>query len=175
MLRILRREAKRPLDMRKLKMLLPRYVKVARYDQLRSAKTLKEAMGTHTVLILLWNIHDKKHRVLNQPGHFFAISTKGPESCVVFSSTGMTPRKELFITQSDPTLLERILPKDTVYNNMRLQSGNDSQTCWRWCFLFAHLAQMGLKQFQSLFSKPTLTIHDPDLLATLMTYMLLVA
>ena len=106
--RILRNELTKTLDMKTLKSILPVYVKVARYDQLLKVKTLKQAMGHHSVLILLFNIHDSKHRVLNEPGHFFCISTKGPEPCVVFSSTGMTPKKELFITQSDPHLF---LPK----------------------------------------------------------------
>ena len=164
----------RTLDMRKLREVLPKYVKVARYDELLRAKTLRQALGGHSVLILLWNIHDKKHRVLNKPGHFFVISTKGPEKCVVFSSTGMTPKKELFLTQSDPSLLDRILPKGAVFNSVKLQSGNDSQTCWRWCILFAHLAQIGLKNFQQLFSRPSIHITDPDILATAMTYMLTV-
>ena len=158
------------LDMKTLKGMLPPYVTVSRYDQLLRAKTLREAMSGHSVVILLFNIHDSKHRVLNEPGHFFCISTKGPEPCVVFSSTGMTPKKELFITQSDPTLLDRILPKGTVYNNFKFQVGNDSQTCWRWQILWAHLAQMGLPKFKSLFSRPNLHITNPDMLATLMTF-----
>ena len=155
--RILRQEMTKTLDMKTLKNMLPRYVKVARYDQLLKAKTLKDAMGGHSVLILLFNIHDSKHRVLNQPG-------------LVFSSTGMTPKKELFITQSDPSLLDRILPKGTVYNDFKFQIGNTSETCWRWQILWAHLAQMGLKKFKSLFSKPNLHIRNPDMLATLMTF-----
>ena len=168
--RILRKELSKTLDMKTLKSILPMYVRVARYDQLLKVKTLKQAMGSHSVLILLFNIHDSKHRVLNEPGHFFCISTKGPEPCVVFSSTEMTPKKELFITQSDPHLLERILPKGTVYNNFKFQIGNDSQTCWRWQIIFAHLAQMGLKKFKSIFSRPNLHIRNPDMLATLMTF-----
>ena len=174
MLRILQREVDRPLDMKKLQQIMPSFVRVARYDRLKGVKTLKEAMkGQITVLVLLWNIHDKKHRTLDTPGHFFVISVRGPEPCVVFSSTGMTPKKELFLTQSDPGLLDRILPKGTVYNNVKLQIGNSSQTCWRYAIIFAHLAPMGLKKFQSLFSKPNLHIADSDLLATVMTYPLL--
>ena len=117
------------------------------------------------------NIHDEKHRVLDKPGHFFVISTRGPEPCVVFSSTGMTPKKELFITQSDPTLLDRILPKGTVYNDKKLQMTKDSNTCWRFAILFAHLAPMGLKKFQALFTRPNLHITNSDQLATVLTFM----
>ena len=170
---LLRSEISRTLDMKKLRSILPNFVKVARYDALRKAKTLKEAMGHHTVLILLFNIHNKKHQVLNEPGHFFLISTRGPEPCVVFSSTGMTPRKELFITHSDPTLLERILPKGTVYNDVKFQLSKDSNTCWRWNVLFSHLAHIGLKKFQKLFAHPRILISDPDMLAVAMTYILL--
>ena len=166
-------EISRALDTKKLRRILPNYVKVARYDSLSRSKTLKDAMGRHSVLILLFNIHNKKHQVLNVPGHFFLISTRGPEKCVVFSSTGMTPRKELFITQSDPSLLERILPKGTVYNNVKFQISKDSNTCWRWLVLYSHLAHMGLRKFQKLFGRPRILISNPDMLAVIMTYILL--
>ena len=123
---------------------------------------------------MLFNIHDRKHRVLNQPGHFFAISVKHKTEVVVFSSTGMTPRKELFLTHSDPGLLERILPKNTLYNNVKFQVTRDSNTCWRWLIIFSHLAQIGLKQFQQVFKNPHFTIHDSDMLVTAMTYILLI-
>ena len=158
------------IDMTKLRSLVPTYCTVKKYDSIKG-KTLKEVMGRYTVLILLFNIHDSKHRVLNKPGHFFVISTRGPEPCVVFSSTGMTPKKELFITQSDPTLFERILPPGTVYNNKRLQITNDSNTCWRWAILFTHFAPMGLKKFQSLFTRPSLHITNADMLCTTLTLM----
>lgn len=170
---LIRSEISRALDTKKLRSILPNYVKVARYDSLLKAKTLKGAMGRHTVLILLFNIHNKKHQVLNEPGHFFLISVRGPEQCVVFSSTGMTPRKELFLTQSDPSLLERILPKGTVYNDVKFQVSKDSNTCWRWNVLYSHLAHMGLKKFQELFARPKLLISNSDMLATIMTYILL--
>ena len=172
--KILRRDSTKTLGIKQLRSVLPNYVKVVRYDSLSKTKTLKDALGRHTILVLLFNIHNKQHRVLNEPGHFFLISTKGPEECVVFSSTGMTPRKELFLTQSDPGLLERILPKGTVYNDVKFQTNRDSNTCWRFMILYSHLAQMGLKKFQQLFRKPSLLIHDPDILATVMTFILLV-
>ena len=172
---ILRSEIKKTLSMSALKKIIPSYARVTSYDRLarRKVKTLKDAMGGSTVLILLFNIHDKQHRVLNVPGHFFLISTRGPEKCVVFSSTGMQPRKELFITQSDPSLLERILPAGTVYNDVKFQISKDSNTCWRYLILFAHLAHIGLKNFQKLFSRPHFTIHSSDLLVTALTYVLL--
>ena len=174
MLSILQKEVDRPLDMKKLQDIMPSFVRVTRYDTMKNFKTLQQALGKNkSVLVVLWNLHDKKHRVLDKPGHFFVISTRGPEPCVVFSSTGMTPKKELFLTQSDPGLLERILPKGTVYNNVKLQIGNSSQTCWRYALIFAHLAPMGLKKFQSLFSRPNLHISNSDMLATIMTFPLL--
>ena len=150
--------------------MVPEYCAVKRYDQLRG-KTLKDVMGKYTVLIILWNLHDKKHRTLNEPGHFFVLSTRGTEKCVVFSSTGMTPRKELFITQSDPSLFERILPSDKVYNNKKLQLNRSSNTCWRWCLVFAHFAPMGLKKFQQVFSKPQIQLSTSDQLVTALTLM----
>ena len=170
MQRIINREITKTVDMEQLAKLLPAYCKVQRYDRVKG-KTLRDVMGRHTVLILLFNIHDKQHRVLNEPGHFFVISTRGPEKCVVFSSTGMTPKKELFITQSDPTLLERILPAGTVYNDKKLQISKNSNTCWRFAILYAHLAPMGIKKFQSLFTNPKVTLTNSDQLATALTLM----
>ena len=169
----MRKEITKTLDTSKLRKILPPYVRVARYDELSNVKTLKQAMGKHTMLVLLFNLH-AKHRVLNVPGHFFLISIRGPEKCVVFSSTGMTPRRELFITQSDPGLLERILPPSTVYNDVSFQTNKNSNTCWRWLVLYAHLGKLGLPTFQKLFKKPQVLIHEPDMLATIMTYILLV-
>ena len=93
---IFRKEAEKTLSLKDLRKIVPKYCKVARYDELKG-KTLKGVMGRYSCIVVLWNIHDKQHRVLNEPGHFFLISTRGPEPCVVFSSTGMTPKKELFI------------------------------------------------------------------------------
>ena len=170
MQRILSREIEKTIDIAKLKNLVPTYCRVIKYDRLRG-NTLKDVMGRYTVLIVLFQIHDKKKRVLNEAGHFFVISTRGPEKCVVFSSTGMSPSKELFITQSDPTLFERVLPKGTVYNTKRLQINRSSNTCWRWSIAFAHFAPMGLKSFQSLFSRPSLHVSTSDQLVTVLTLM----
>ena len=167
---ILREEIGKNLSIRDLRKIVPRYCMVKRYDQVKG-KTLKDVLRGATCLILLWNIHDKKQRVLNQPGHFFMISTRGPEPCVVFSSTGMTPKKELFITQSNPTLLDEILPEGTVYNSMKLQQSRDANTCWRWNIVFAHLAPMGLKNFQDLF-RGKMHVSSPDELVTAMTLLL---
>jgi hypothetical protein len=170
MQRIISREIEKTLDMKKLSSLLPKYCVVRKYDQIKG-RTLKDVMGKYQCLIILWNVHDERHRVLNKPGHFFVLSTRGQEECVVFSSTGMTPKKELFLTQSDPTLFERILPKNTVYNNIKFQLTNSSNTCWRWCIVYVHLAAMGLKQFQSLFKHPRLHLTTGDELVTALTYL----
>ena len=61
---IIRSEVEKTIDIRKLRNMVPEYCAVKRYDQLRG-KTLKDVMGKYTVLIILWNIHDKKHRTLN--------------------------------------------------------------------------------------------------------------
>jgi hypothetical protein len=170
MQKIINSEIDKVIDTKKLGRLVPDYCRVVRYDRLKG-KTLQQVMGRYTCLIVLWNIHDKQKRTLNQPGHFFVLSTRGPESCVVFSSTGMSPSKELFVTQSDPGLFERILPKDTVYNKIKLQGNRSSNTCWRWCLAFIHFAPMGLKAFQNLFAKPSLHLNRPDEMVTAMTLM----
>ena len=169
MQRIINRSITQTIDIKKLRHIIPKYCNVVRYDSLKNRKTLKDVMGKYEVLIILWNIHDKQRRVLDEPGHFFVLSTRGPEPLVVFSSTGMKPSEELFLTQSDPKLFERILPKNTVYNNVKLQINRSSNTCWRWCIVYALLAKMGLKKFTSLFSRPHLTLTSADQLVTCLT------
>jgi hypothetical protein len=172
MQRILNDEIEKTIDLQKLQQLVPVYCKVVKYDQLKG-DTLAAVMGKYKCLIILWNIHTKRHRTLNKAGHFFVLSTKGPENCVCFSSTGMSPRKELFISNSDPELFDRILPKDTVFNSRRLQINGSSNTCWRWCLCYVHFAEMGLKTFVKLFGRPSLHISNPDTLVTAMTLMTL--
>jgi hypothetical protein len=174
MQQIIKSEIYKTLDLTKLKHLLPRYCKVARYDELLKVNSLKQAMGGSSVLVLLFNVHDRRHRILNQPGHFFCISTKSKkDGVVVFSSTGMSPDHEIFLTQSDPGLLKRILPKNYIFNDVALQKGDSSNTCWRWIIVFAHLAQIGLKQLQKIFSRPNMHVNDSDEMVTLLTYILL--
>jgi len=86
----------------------------------------------------------------------------------------MSPSKEMFLTKSDPGLLDRILPKNTVYNDYKFQKSKDSNTCWRWVIIYAHLAQIGLPKFQKMFGNVNLHINTPDILSVLLTYILLV-
>ena len=167
---IVRHEVDKALDIKKLRTIVPPYCSVRKYDTLKG-KTLKDVMGRYSVLIILWNLHDKKHRTLNEPGHFFVLITRGPEDVVCFSSTGMSPKKELFVTQSDPTVFDRILPANVTINHKRLQLNGSSNTCWRWCLLFAHFAPMGLKKFQQLFWRPNLHLTNSDDVATVLTLM----
>ena len=83
----------------------------------------------------------------------------------------MSPKKELFVTQSDPTVFDRILPANVTINHKRLQLNGSSNTCWRWCLLFAHFAPMGLKKFQQLFWRPNLHLTNSDDVATVLTLM----
>ena len=87
------------LDMDILAKMLPRFCKVVRYDNILKAKTLDSVLGNKSVLVVLFNVHDAKHRLLNKPGHFFCISRKSTsDGVVVFSSTGMSPDHEIFLT-----------------------------------------------------------------------------
>ena len=160
------------LDMTVLGRILPPFCKVVRYDAILRAKTLASILGNKTFLVVLFNVHDTKHRLLNKPGHFFCISQKSKrDGTVVFSSTGMSPDHEIFLTQSDPKLLHRILPKNYKYNNVELQKGNDHNTCWRWMITFAHMHSdaINLQQFQKLFSNTSVHLNSPDQLVTALT------
>ena len=159
------------LDMKDLQMALPRDVRVVRYDELLGKKTFKAVMGRFKALILLWNVHDKRHRLLDEPGHFFVLTTWNDKP-YVFSSTGMKPRKELFLTQSDPDLFDRILPENVAYNSKKLQGNGNSNTCWRYCLLFCHLVVRGRmkpQEFSSRLSRP-LHLHTSDQIVTGLTF-----
>ena len=112
MKRILQRQETATLSMSNLRKALPHYCKIVRYDTMKG-KTLKQALGGKKVMIVLWNLHDIKHRVLNKPGHFFAISVL-QGAPVVFSSTGWSPMKEAIITHSDISILNNLLPSTTM-------------------------------------------------------------
>jgi hypothetical protein len=159
--------------MKRLSRLLPQKCRVVQYDHLKGKKTFKDVMMGDDCVIILWNLHDKKHRTLNQAGHFFCLAREGGRP-IVFSSTGMSPKKELFITQSDPGLFERILPANVTYNKVALQRNKSSNTCWRYCIAFAHLvgrAKLPMAQFTRLFSP--LHVASSDALVTLMTFLAL--
>ena len=159
------------LDMKDLQRLVPARVKVIRYDTLRGVKTLSQAMRGNKALIILWNIHDKQHRLLNEPGHFFVLVLRNGKP-YIFSSTGMTPRRELFISHSDPDVFGRILPKNVAYNSVKLQGNKDSNTCWRYCLLFCQLVVRGgmdPRDFTRAISRP-LHLHSSDQVVTALTF-----
>ena len=167
MKRILQRQETATLSMSNLRKALPHYCKIVRYDTMKG-KTLKQALGGKKVMIVLWNLHDIKHRVLNKPGHFFAISVL-QGAPVVFSSTGWSPMKEAIITHSDISILNNMLPKNTEYNNVKMQLSDDSNTCWRYCIMFSHLHRsFNLKMIQQLMKKGVY-LQTSDDIVTMMT------
>ena len=158
-------------DMKDLQRLVPHGVRVIRYDSLYGVKTLKAAMGRSKALLILWNIHDKQHRLLNTAGHFFVLAVLGGKP-FVFSSTGFSPRKELFMSHSDPDVFDRILPKNVAYNSTRLQANRNSSTCWRYCLLFCELVVRGgmdPRVFTHRISRP-LHLHTSDQVITALTF-----
>ena len=171
MQRLINKGITQTLDMKALRMVVPRNVGVVRYDTLSGMKSLKQVMNKRAALIILFNIHTKERRLLNTPGHFFVLAMiKGRP--YVFSSTGFTPRKELFLSHSDPTLFERVLPKNVAFNSVRLQQNGDANSCWRYCILFVQLVVRGgmdPRTFINMFSHP-MHLHTPDEIVTALTF-----
>ena len=168
---LIRASVTKTLDMRQLQHALPPKCKVVRYDTLSGKKSFQEVMRGFDALVILFNVHDRTHRTLNLPGHFFVLTEVGGKP-YVFSSTGMSPKKELFLTQSDPDLFERILTKPPRYNSTKLQGNRDSNTCWRYCLLFCWLVvkgKMSPKNFIGRLSRH-LTCHTPDEVVTALTF-----
>ena len=169
--RLIREATTKTLDMKSLQRSLPDKCKVVRYDVISRAKTFKEAMRGNDALIILWNVHDRMHRTLNVPGHFFVL-TEVSGKPYVFSSTGMSPKKELFLTQSDPSFFARILPNPPRYNSHKLQGNKEANPCWRYCILFCWMVvkgNMSPKDFIGRLSR-RLLCHNPDEVVTALTF-----
>ena len=70
---LIRRDEEATIDMKRLSRLLPQKCRVVQYDHLKGKKTFKDVMMGDDCVIILWNLHDQKHRTLNQAGHFFCV------------------------------------------------------------------------------------------------------
>ena len=149
--------------------LAPKWCRVVKYDDLKSAKTLSDALKGKECLVVLYNVHSNKRKVLNMAGHFIVINAKSKKQPVeYFSSSGWTVSQELAATHSDASIFKRLLPKNFIYNSTKFETSGDINTCWRWCLARCVLAHITLKDFQKLFRQRVI-LKDTDDTIVLMT------
>lgn len=168
---VLNQEKKRPLSIEMLGQLAPKWCRVVKYDALASAKNLKEALKGKDCLIILYNVHSNKRKVLNIAGHFVVINARSKKQPIeYFSSSGWTVSQELAATHSDPNIFKRLLPRNFIYNSTKFESSGDINTCWRWCLARCVLAHIPLKDFQKLFRQRVMlrNMDDTIVLMTLL-------
>ena len=150
---VLTQEKKRPLSIEMLGKLAPKWCRVVKYDDLKSAKTLSDALKGKECLVVLYNVHSNKRKVLNMAGHFIVINAKSKKQPVeYFSSSGWTVSQELAAT----------------HNSTKFETSGDINTCWRWCLARCVLAHITLKDFQKLFRQRVI-LKDTDDTIVLMT------
>jgi len=166
---VLNQEKKRPLSIEMLGKLAPKWCRVVKYDDLASSKNLKQALKGKDSLVVLYNVHSNKRKVLNVAGHFIVINARSKKQPVeYFSSSGWTVSQELAATHSDPNIFKRLLPKNFIYNSTKFETSGDINTCWRWCLTRCVLAHITLKDFQKLFRQRVI-LKDIDDVIVLMT------
>ena len=170
---LLKKEADRPLSYEMLETLLPKWCRVTRYDALKNIKSLKEALKGKTMLVVLYNLHDRiSKKLVNAPGHFVVINARASGQPVeYFSSMGFAPGHEIAVTHSDPKIFQRLLGKTFTHNSTQFQRSGDINTCWRWVLARCILGSVTLKKFQALF-RQKVHVDESDDVITLMTILL---
>ena len=162
---VLDQEKKRPLSIEMLGKLAPKWCRVVKYDDLASSKNLKQALNGKDCLVILYNVHSNKRKVLNVAGHFIVINARSKKQPVeYFSSSGWTVSQELAATHSDPSIFKRLLPKNFIYNSTKFETSGDINTCWRWCLARCVLAHITLKDFQKLFRQRVILKNTDDVI-----------
>ena len=165
-------EVKRPLSYEMLQTLLPRWCKFARYDSLAKFSSLKAALGGKSILVVLYNLHDRKGKVKNAPGHFICINARARNQPVeYFSSSGWQPAKEIAKTHSNPRVFQKLLGRNFIHNSVPFETEGDQQTCWRWVLMRCILGHVSLKEFQKLFAQKFIP-NDSNDIAVLMTLLI---
>ena len=170
---LLKKEAKRPLSYEMLSTLVPKWCRVTRYDSLAKFKTLKAALMGKTMLVVLYNVHDRiSKKLLNMPGHFIVINARARgQPTEYFSSSGWSPGQELAATHSDPSIFKRLLGSKFTHNSIQFEQMGDQNTCWRWVMARCILGHLTLKQFQKLFAQKV-HLSSKDETVTLMTLLI---
>ena len=172
---LLKTEVKRPLSYEMLSTLVPKWCKVTKYDSLAKFKTLKDALQGKSMMVVLYNLHDRiSKKLINAPGHFIIINTRASgQPTEYFSSSGWSAGQEIAATHSDPKIFQRLLGKSFITNSIQFEGKGDINTCWRWTLARAILGHMPLKRFQLLFNKK-IHVSDKDDCIALMTLLLTV-
>ena len=156
-----------------LRTMLPPWCRFATYDSLSKFKTLKDALQGKQMLVVLYQVHDKKtKKLVNMPGHYIVLNARAKSQPVeYFSSSGWAPSAELSATHSDKTTFARLLGRNFIHNSVPFEKMGDMNTCWRWVLTRCVLGHVSLKDFQRLFNQKFMPKDSNDIV-TLMTLLL---
>ena len=156
-----------------LRTMLPPWCRFATYDSLSKFKSLKDALQGKQMLVVLYQVHDKKtKKLVNMPGHYIVLNARAKSQPVeYFSSSGWAPSAELSATHSDKTTFARLLGRNFIHNSVPFEKMGDMNTCWRWVLTRCVLGHVSLKDFQRLFNQKFMPKDSNDIV-TLMTLLL---
>lgn len=151
---------------------------IRRYRDLADVKSLKDALGTHKAMVVLYETRPAY-------GHWCAVlevspaTTARPAVMEFFDPYGLAPDGQLdFIPKAfrgaDPATssarLSQLIEKSgcaVIYNNAPLQHfSRGMNTCGRWCGLRIAMRDIPLKKFIKLFERQT---FSPDWYCTALT------
>ena len=133
-------------------------VLIRRVRDLAGARSLKEAMGKHKAMVILYETKDSS-------GHWCAVFEAAPGLLEFFDPYGIRPDGELefidrrFMEESGQgPHLSRLIEKSKYpvveYNSTPLQKfSRDMNTCGRWCGLRICFRDIPLKNFIRLFRR----------------------
>jgi hypothetical protein len=167
MLGVLRQIEKQPISLATLRQKLPRHTKVLQYDNLPEKGSLDRVFGKAKCLVIFYTMHDPHNRPI---GHFSSILRHGRKKYEYFSSYGYTPEQEIAKTHSSGKLL-RLLGKNYIRSNAKLQDKVHSNTCARWAAVRCFLHEVPLQVFIKHFTEKV-TLKTPDDIVSLSTLFL---
>lgn len=147
----------RPVDIERLRTLLPENSHAILYTTLQNHKSGRRKLfeNLNSLIVLYEGMIDKKKQ-----GHFICLIPRA-HSIEYFSSLGRAPSDELNSLHEDPTAFKNLLGKNFTYNRKRLQIDRyNINDCAFWCIARASLWKLKISEFQRLFRPRSLTSSD---------------
>ena len=147
----------KPLEIRRLRTLLPDNTKVVLYDTLAKDKRSRVDIfkGIKALTVLYEGTIDGKKQ-----GHYVCLIPRA-HSIEYFSSLGRSPTDELNAFHEDNTVFAKLLGKNYTYNRRKMQLDSYSvDDCGYWCIARSILSHLKLAAFQKLFTPRSLKSSD---------------
>ena len=146
-----------PLELNRLRALLPRESKAVLYKTLRDSKRKRAQIfkGITSLVVLYETTVNKKLQ-----GHYVVLIPRA-HSIEYFSSLGRSPRDEMNTLHIDPGAFRDLLGKNYTYNRKKLQIDSYSvEDCGYWAVARCIMSHLKLAAFQRLFVPRQLRSSD---------------